>query len=280
MTIETKNYFLAPSWDYAPNGLLALGNLILAPSRPVPPLHPAENISSEYPVIPTSKFGVEWTRGRETTIRFGVWAKFLQALGGVSIDTTVGKKNEEIYKFDRIDTEEFFPDEEFIRKSLSAPGVVRYLERTLFRRSVYMIVGIKTVRGAAIKKSAARSVDVQVEGEVDGTSFTGVPFSFGPKIGLGSSCSDSSSFQSSSDFVFAFRLRKVRVTPREVVQKDYNRGAYFDHSGFSGYDSDEDGGDKSPFESVGLEGCDVFGDEVLKVRDGEEDMCISMAVRE
>jgi len=49
-----------------------------------------------------------------------VWAKFLQFRVGIGVDFK--NADDRIYHFERIDTEEFFPDDEAIRKGIAKPG--------------------------------------------------------------------------------------------------------------------------------------------------------------
>lgn len=79
MANQTKQYFLAPSWDYPPNGPIALGNIIVSPSRPVPALVTAASADGSEGLISSTKQGVEWQNGKTNAHRFGIWTKLLVA---------------------------------------------------------------------------------------------------------------------------------------------------------------------------------------------------------
>jgi hypothetical protein len=270
MANEIKNYFLAPSWDYPRNGPITLGNIVRTPDKIVPPLYAHKPTDSDPPINLSSKTGVDWSRAKAAEGSFGVWAKFLQFLG-VGLDIGVDFKNadDRIYHFERIDTEEFFPDEEAIRKRMATPAVKSYLEKSRFRKEVYMIVGIKRVTGANVKSTVERERGGELDIALDGTVLTGAPVSVGPKVKYKTRKKDEMSFEGSTDFVFAFRLRKVRVNKKdEVGQDDYRKGTLL-----------EDQVDEVPvsetFTMLGLEDRDAsaedFGlEEHEYVMDGEE----------
>lgn len=80
MANQIKQYFLAPSWDYPPNGSIALGNIIVSPTRPVPAVVAATSAAgSEGLNISSTKHGVEWQKGKTNAHKFGIWTKLLVA---------------------------------------------------------------------------------------------------------------------------------------------------------------------------------------------------------
>lgn len=230
MANAIKNYFLAPSWDYSPNGPIALGNIVRAPSKIVPPLYAHKPTEPDLPSFLSSKTGVDWSQGSANEGSFGVWTSFLQFLGlGVDIGVDFKNGKSKTCHFERIDTEEFFPDEEAIRARMASPAVKSYLEKSRFKRDVYLIVGIKKVSGAKISSTLVRERGGELAVALDGTLVTGVPVSLGPEMRYGTSKEDGMSFEGSTDFVFAFRLRKVRVNKKnEVKQDDYQKGTLLD----------------------------------------------------
>ena len=87
-----------------------------------------------------------------------------------------------------------------------------------------MIVGIKRVTGARVKNTVEMQRGVELKVALDGTVLTGAPVSIGPKVKYKTSGKDEMSFTGSTDFVFAFRLRKVRVKKNELELDDYRKG--------------------------------------------------------
>ena len=81
-----------------------------------------------------------------------------------------------------------------------------------------MVTGVKIARGG--RSSRTRS-DRGMSG-VNFEAYPGVPITVGPGIEVATSWSESKSFQSQSDFVFAFRLSKLKVRRVKGPQKSLN----------------------------------------------------------
>lgn len=77
MANQIKQYFLAPSWGYPPNGSIALGNIIVSPTRPVPAVVAAASAAGSEGLISSTKHGVEWQKGKTNAHKFGIWTKLL-----------------------------------------------------------------------------------------------------------------------------------------------------------------------------------------------------------
>jgi len=65
-------------------------------------------------------------------------------------------------------------------KGLRSPAVKSYLEKSRFRKEVYMIVGIKTATGANSKSTVERERGGELDVALGGTVLTGAPVSVGP----------------------------------------------------------------------------------------------------
>lgn len=143
----------------------------------------------------------------------------------------VSSDSDDRFRFEKMHTEEFFPDAEYIKSILQrSPVATRMLEKQ--RKQLYVIVGVKTVSGAAVKRAHSGniggSLDISIDAAVAGSP---VPTSVGPSVVSSSGISESVSFEGSDDFVFAFRLQKLRMKRREegVRQEDYAKGAMFEY---------------------------------------------------
>lgn len=110
---------------------------------------------------------------------------------------------------------------------MAAPAVVDFLKKGRFRKHVYMITALKVVQGAEAKAKHDNSIGGRFGVSVDG-SLTGAPVSLGPGMSAKRSDGQTASFDGSSDFVFAYRLRKV-ITHRsgEVSSSEYTKGSMF-----------------------------------------------------
>jgi hypothetical protein len=131
---------------------------------------------------------------------------FLEAVGlGVDLETGLKKMDDHVCKFERMETEEFSHDDDFIRKSMATPAVKSYLEKSRFKKSVYMVLGIKKASGAIVMSVVRNEQSGLVDLGIDGT-ITNIPISLGPEIDVQSSHKDSTSFGRP-----VYRLWKVRV---------------------------------------------------------------------
>ncbi|KAK3299817.1 uncharacterized protein B0H64DRAFT_1527 [Chaetomium fimeti] len=286
MAAQKKQYFLAPSWDYPPSGPIALGNIILSPSRPVPALLSATTLSPpplsseskpETLAGPnrtsTFKHNVEWTRDQSLSRSLGVWSRFIELLG-VRLDFETSRSTQDVFRFASVRTEEWFPSEEYLAAALRDPMVRRRMgagKGALVRRAVYVVVGVKTVSGAQVKRVWTRGLAAQTEVSVDAMGAS-VLVASGPAGGVKWERGESMEFEGGDDFVFAYRVRKVwlRAGEKGVGQDDYTRGTMLGESL-----GDEKEGEGVDMENVVVEGLDASdigdkwsGSEV--VDDGED----------
>ncbi|SPQ26063.1 085264aa-fb84-4513-9374-dac57e83f289 [Thermothielavioides terrestris] len=157
MANQTKQYFLAPTWDYPPNGPISLGNIILSPRAPCPLSSPPPPPST--PPRPP---------------RLGLWTKFVE-LVGLRLDWVAAGHTVDVFRFEQLQTEEWFPDEAFLTAALAHPAVQRRVGGWR-RRAVYVVVGVKTVAGAEVKRAWYRGVQgARAEAAVDVGMAAGAP---------------------------------------------------------------------------------------------------------
>jgi hypothetical protein len=275
MANQVKNYFLAPSTDYPPNTVLSLGNVVISPKRAVPALALAPKSSPHPSQISSSKSDFQWTRNHTSSVKLGVWAKFLEFLDlGVSTDTS--NTRQEVYSFAQMDTTEFFPDDGYVRTALTAPAVKQYLERQRSSKSVYMVVGIKSVQGATVKTIQSSDRGAGLRAGVDLALVGGPPVAPGGEAEGRLGNGEEVAFSDDKEFVFAFRVRKVRIRRSGVVaQNDYNRNSLL---GVDDEDDDED--DESQEDHLLVEGleeedADFQDSQVEFVIDGNDQVKVS-----
>lgn len=105
----------------------------------------------------------------------------------------------------------------------------RFLEKSRYKKPLYIITGLKTVRRAAASSFKTTSRGGGLEVEVDGTIWSGgaVPVGGGPGISGSVSRKEVTSWKESSEFVLAYRVRKVTVSKLDPVKsnEDYTKGA-------------------------------------------------------
>ncbi|KAL6720846.1 hypothetical protein ACLMJK_002771 [Lecanora helva] len=273
-----KTYFLAPTRDCPPSGPIALGNIIASPSTP----EEALNSSPIEPLPPIHEsYKGDWRAdlSRYKRGKIGIWTKFLQVLGvGVDVSVNFITGDLDIYQFNRIDTKFFVPSREYVEQSVSTPEVQDFVAKSKFRANIYMITGIKIARGASIASSKLRDRGINLQFGIDGTS-AGIPFAAGPDIELGTGRGQDISFNTSSDFVFAFRLREIMYSKKKGIEhREFRKGALFGLEGGGGNSTEEEpkGEVKEEFvlggagdKDVGADDVEMEGDKVLD--DGEEE---------
>ncbi|KAF3055231.1 hypothetical protein GL218_07453 [Daldinia childiae] len=230
MANRTSYFFYAPTWDYPPNGPIRLGNVLTSLKKPERPLYTAAPFADAH-VFSSEKSQVEFSRDKLNSGQFSIVTKFLSFLGvGVDVGVSWGFREGEAFSFDRIETTQFFPNKDYLQRCIETAPVRRYLDKSRYKKPVYIITGIKTVTGAKAKSFKSRGVGGGLGTEVDGTVWSGgaVPISSGPTIEVNHGRNTDMTWEGSSDFVFAFRVRKVLVEKKTgVVSKDedYKRGA-------------------------------------------------------
>jgi hypothetical protein len=104
------------------------------------------------------------------------------------------------------------------------------LDKSRYRKPVYIITGLKTVTGAKAKSYKSHAVGGNLGVEVNGTIWSGgtVLIGGGPEVEGKIEKKEGTTWEGSSDFVFAFRVRKVSVEKKTGTVKeddDYKTGA-------------------------------------------------------
>lgn len=131
-----------------------------------------------------------------------------------------------------MDTTQFIPTEEYLKRSVDGTAVRRFLETSRYHKPVYVITGIKIVSGAQGATKTSKSVDGSVGAQVDGTVLSGgmVPVGGGPEVRRGKATKNAVSWEGSSDFVFAYKLSEVRVSKSGEVkrEREYTKGALYE----------------------------------------------------
>ncbi|KAI0180729.1 hypothetical protein GGR52DRAFT_2605 [Hypoxylon sp. FL1284] len=232
MANKTFYFFFAPTWDYPPDGPIKIGNVLTSLKKPERPLYTAVPQAGD-DVFSSEKRQVEFSREKLLSGQFSIMTRFLSFLGaGVDVGVNWDKSDAEIYNFERIETVQFFPKQDYLQGCIEAEPVRRYLDKSRYKKPVYVITGLKTVRGAMAKSYKSRAVGGAFGAEVDGALWSGGsgPVRVGPDVEGNMEQRNGVSWEGSSDFVFAFRVRKIFVkkTGRVKSDEDYKTGAMFE----------------------------------------------------
>jgi hypothetical protein len=264
---QHKTYFALTNFDYPPDSLIRLGQIITSPSTPWKSLaDPLPIPKSAIQASIKTDWGTEVYREHDQ--RMGIWAQFAAMICGVGGDAVVGwsRKNEEMFQFKELATTFFEPDPEYVEASVVGEERQQVAEwvRQNPRKSLYMIAGVKVARGAQHLQARVRGVDFEVKPGVDATPFTGVPVGGGVLAGMGREKGERTWFSGSSDFVYAYRLRRI-IVKRQAVSKtrEYVRGATVAHE-------DDDNASGEHLEMPTLQGQDASSMEAVEIQSIEQ----------
>ncbi|KAJ3498369.1 hypothetical protein NLG97_g1174 [Lecanicillium saksenae] len=229
-----KTYFLCPTSDFIyppPTGPLRLGSIIRSTSAPQVPLNLASAVPVANPNLPHVETDWRKTVSAKTGLGFGVYAQFLQLAAGVSgvgpeVDMEWSRHTTNVFAFDTMTTLSFEPTPEYVEEAVKAPTVQAWLREPKQRFSPYailfLVTGMKLVSGARIKYSSAGSSALMANLSVD---VAPLGFSAGPKGRWSSTSDDETEFNRESEFVFAFRVKRLRIG-RTIKTEDYTKGAF------------------------------------------------------
>lgn len=226
----TKTYFLCPTSDFVlppPTGPLRLGSIIRSTSIPQSPLNGAHIVpvaNENPPVVQTSW---EKTISAETGLGLGVYAQFLQlATGGTAMDVDHSRRTANKFAFDQVTTVSFDPTPQYVEDAIKAPAVQAYLREPKQRFSpvvsLFLVTGMKIVKGAKIKYSALGST--AVNGNI-GINVAPIGMTVGPKGHWTRTNEEETGFERDSEFIFAFRVKRLRFG-RNLKVEEYTKGAF------------------------------------------------------
>jgi hypothetical protein len=258
----TKTYFLCPTSDFIhppPIGPLCLGSIIRSTAAPQFSLNRSTTVpvTDAYPPI----IETDWAKtiSVETGQSLGVFAQFLKlATLGSPLEADVKvehiRATSSVFAFDTVTTFTFEPSQEYVDEAVKAPAVQAWLKQPQQRFSpyvsLYLVTGIKLVKGARIRFSKESETTFSSQIGLD-LSALGAPLTtVGPKGDWTSAKAEETEFKRESEFVFAFCVKRLRFG-RVVKVAKYNKGAFLS----TGDGEKEDDGEGVLVEDVN--GCDV-----------------------
>ena len=224
--VYKKTYFVCQSFDISP-GKLDLGHIIASPSTPEFTLNGEEREApSESEVLVSSEKAYDADFQDVHSESSALLAIYMRLLGlknqqATSNNTKVTAKE--------IQTRSFQPDLAYLHKSMESPGVARFLSASRYRKPVYIVTRVKIARGANF--STQKQITLKASVDISGLIDQGIPISVGPQAHMSSQ--SSINFDETSDFVFAYTLKKIQVKRHAVQIVDYVRDAFLrgDNSG-------------------------------------------------
>jgi hypothetical protein len=145
-----------------------------------------------------------------------------------------GCSDDETLHFSTITTTQFHPSAPWIQSHCvdASAAVQRWFARSRFKKPLYLITGLKIVTGdKSASTKTTRGGGADVSATVDGTVWSGgtVPLGGGPKVEVHQKSTKGVRWGNGGDFVLAFRVKRFRVTKREVKEEDYTRGSVLEN---------------------------------------------------
>ena len=234
MSAFTKTYFLCPTSHFIhppPNGPLCIGSLIRSTSAPQYPLNRADVVAVADADVAPPVVETDWkkTISADKRLGMGVYAQFLQiATGGLGpeLDVERSSSTANTFAFDTVTTLAFEPTQEYVQEAIKAPAVQAWLKEPKQRFSpfvsLFLVTSLKLVKGARLKYSASQNV--KVTGNI-GIDVTALGTTIGPKGHWVRTNEDQTEFNRESEFVFAFRVKRIKFGRRLKVE-EHNKGAF------------------------------------------------------
>ncbi|KAF2189299.1 hypothetical protein K469DRAFT_62757 [Zopfia rhizophila CBS 207.26] len=280
-------WFLAPRASH-PDGPIKLGSILISPIQPEGPLYDSSHLLSKSEHVTLWKErDFKFDSTKENSGRVGIWASFLQLIVGIGGDASVGISRSGDYTLtaERMTTKSFIPSQAYIEACIQQKVVRTYITESRFRNKIYIIVGTMIASGASGCIKYMKEHDMGLLLGFDGTP-AGVPLSAGPEVEFSSRHKTGVGSKDADDFVFAYRLREIKVkNAGKMVQRVVRKGALFEGDGsledYEGFLKKEE--ETAVVEVVGLSEDDVTGDdfdyeaiEAVDEANGEDILCYSL----
>jgi hypothetical protein len=215
--IQNPTYMLAPNWTFRPGGSIALGNIIVDPSKPHRVLTKPD--PSKPPTSTETTTEDDWRLhlGKKRNLNLSLWAEFLQHIGfNIGTDHDQDKSTE--YTMKSLETV-YFADEppiEEIQGRVEDPKVRKLMRLdSILSKPVYMITGLKIAKGftLSVEQSSRHG------GNIGGSAPVVAQVSIGAGVGGSVETSRSDGFQSANDIIFAYQL--LKIVPKGFKEKSF-----------------------------------------------------------
>jgi hypothetical protein len=240
---QPNKYFIAPDFDCPPNTAILLGHILTDPTLPYEPLN-ADALMPPTPsiVINTTKTGFSATRSQLSSGKFGIWAQILEGAYGGGVGHNFDNSQDIEFHIDEIETSFIKPagieTKQYIKTCVEDEDVLAYFKGSIFKKSVYIIVGLKIAKGAKVSIGSERSRETTAKAMVDGTA-GGFPFKAGPQAEVKGERKGSTKWKDEKSFVFAYRLRTC-MKGKIVKDVEFNKGAFLDLESSTGGKGDKE----------------------------------------
>lgn len=217
-----KTYILAPNWTTAPppDGPIKLGHLMDDLTK--------FELINRFEVVPTTpllnpldtKTGFSASRRKLILGELGFAAKVIGLVGvGAGAKLFYKKDKNDVLSVKKLITMTFDPTDKYIAESMSLASVQEFMRGSNYRAPVFMITGLKIARGGALQSSSTSEKGARLEG---GLAPPGSPAELGGTAGVESTAQESESWEGSSPFIVAFRVRKIWYRRNDLKHVAHN----------------------------------------------------------
>ncbi|CAG2005081.1 unnamed protein product [Fusarium graminearum] len=219
-----KTYILAPNWTTSPppDGPVKLGHLLDDLTELIP-INRDEvvEIPPEHLNKVDTKSGFKTSRSKLVSGELGLFARVMGLMAvGVGAGIYYKKDKDDVLSCKTLDTMTFDPTEKYIADSMDLPETKKYMHGCQFKAPVYMVTGLKIGRGGSLQSSNSRDGGVTLEG---GLSPSGSPVQIRGKGGFVQRKVEGESWEGSTDFIVAFRVRKIWYYHGELKNKTHKK---------------------------------------------------------
>ena len=253
-TVAKSVWFLPRTRDRPVISAIRLGDIIESPWSPDEALNDEPPPAIEPEALRRQiEESWSWTKETELCRGGGIFASFLQVLGiGGDVEGTRANMHLDLYEVDCMVTEEFLPDKQYLRQCIEDSGVRDMFVGPSRKSKVYMVTGLKIAYGAIKAAEMMKERGVRAKIGVDASAL-GVPAVLGPQ-GHWSSRVTESLTADKANFVFAFKLRRLKFKKGELRGQAFDRGAQYGLTQEANEsDSDEEELDVEDFDMEGMD---------------------------
>ena len=205
-----KTYILAPNWTTAPppDGPIKLGHILDDLTEFVPVNRTKiVDIPEEWLNPLDTKTGFKTSRSKLISGELGFAAKVIGLVGvGVGADMSFKRDKNDVLSCSQLITMTFDPTDDYIADSMKLPEVQNFMRGCKFKSPVFMVTGLKIGRGGALQSGGSTNKGVRLEG---GIAPPGSPAQLEGKASIQSATKVGQSWNASSPFIVAFRVRKI-----------------------------------------------------------------------
>ena len=236
MANPMKVWHLCPTFDISPppDGPLVLGSIVANRQRLWAPINRLSKpqIPSYLAVKTSEQSQTKHTVSKAKDAKFGLFANIAQIMGiGASANVNRNDISKVEYAFEKEITLRFEPDAAFIGSSTDNEKVKEYRKINGDRGPVYMVTGLKYVKGATMTTSVGQKRGVAFDIKADATA-TGVPLRAGAEANRSTHADEIHSSGDSSPFVFCVHLKKIWWDRRgRMHDDDEHKGAWMSAEG-------------------------------------------------